>query len=89
MKGGLRGIFGWEINQPWMGSLASPQTFGKTGLTGCSELVDTEKGFGIVLLSNATYLHRKPLAEHRRLINAVRYGIAYIILKIDVDNMHH
>ena len=71
--------YGWELNQPWMGNLRSPQTYGKTAFTGCSVTVDPEKGFGIVLLSNTTYPHRRPLEEHQRVINLLRQQLADVV----------
>jgi CubicO group peptidase (beta-lactamase class C family) len=47
---------GVELNQPWfMGTLASAQTFGHTGFTGTSLLVDTRRGLVLVLLTNRAH----------------------------------
>ena len=50
---------GWELNQPYMGSHQGPQTFGKTGFTGCVIMGDGEKQSGLVILSNHTFPQRK------------------------------
>jgi CubicO group peptidase (beta-lactamase class C family) len=47
---------GVELNQPWfMGGLASPQTFGHTGFTGTSLLVDQRRAVVLVLLTNRAH----------------------------------
>jgi CubicO group peptidase (beta-lactamase class C family) len=47
---------GVELNQPWfMGELASMQTFGHTGFTGTSLLVDQRRGLVLVLLTNRAH----------------------------------
>ena len=47
---------GVELNQPWfMGRLASPQTFGHTGFTGTSLLVDRPRRLVLVLLTNRAH----------------------------------
>jgi CubicO group peptidase (beta-lactamase class C family) len=47
---------GVELNQPWfMGALASPRTFGHTGFTGTSLLVDSGRGLVLVLLTNRAH----------------------------------
>ncbi len=47
---------GVELNQPWfMGRLASPQTFGHTGFTGTSLLVDQRHQLVFVLLTNRAH----------------------------------
>jgi CubicO group peptidase (beta-lactamase class C family) len=47
---------GVELNQPWfMGRLAGPRTFGHTGFTGTSLLVDPERGVVLVLLTNRAH----------------------------------
>jgi CubicO group peptidase (beta-lactamase class C family) len=47
---------GVELNQPWfMGKLAKPATFGHTGFTGTSLLVDPTRNLVLVLLSNRAH----------------------------------
>jgi CubicO group peptidase (beta-lactamase class C family) len=47
---------GVELNQPWfMGALAGPRTFGHTGFTGTSLLVDPDRGVVLVLLTNRAH----------------------------------
>lgn len=50
---------GWEtLDRSWMGRACSHSSYGKTGFTGCSLLVDPEREVGIVLLSNAVHPQR-------------------------------
>jgi CubicO group peptidase (beta-lactamase class C family) len=67
---------GWELNQEYMGKSRTESTFGKTGFTGCSLIIDIERETGIVLLSNCTWPARKP---NRDLINAVRGEVADLV----------
>ena len=67
---------GWELDQPFMGMLRSEETFGKTGFTGCSLIIDPRRNVGIVLLSNHIHPHRR---EDRSIINAVRSEIADLV----------
>ncbi len=47
---------GVVLNQPWfMGKLAGPRTFGHTGFTGTSMLVNPERGLVFVLLTNRAH----------------------------------
>jgi CubicO group peptidase (beta-lactamase class C family) len=47
---------GFELNQPWfMGRLAGPQTFGHTGFTGTSLLVEPRRRLVLVLLTNRAH----------------------------------
>lgn len=47
---------GFELDQPWfMGKLASPQTFGHTGFTGTSLVVDPSRRMVLVLLTNRAH----------------------------------
>ncbi len=47
---------GVEIDQPWfMGRLASPDTFGHTGFSGTSLLVDRRRRLVLVLLTNRAH----------------------------------
>lgn len=65
---------GWELQQSsWMGELASATTIGKTGFTGCMVAVDTSRGVGVVMLSNAVHPHRP---QNRDEINRIRVMIA-------------
>ncbi|TSC62776.1 MAG: beta-lactamase [Parcubacteria group bacterium Athens0416_74] len=77
VRGAEQGL-GWQIGtQAWMGSLASPTTFGKTGFTGTSILVDRERGVAFSILSNRTY-PKRPSTDDA--IYAFRADIANIIL---------
>lgn len=69
--------YGWELNQPvFMGKLCSGTSFGKTGFTGCSMLIDPERAAAVVLLSNHTWPHRR---KDRSIINGLRAGLADIV----------
>jgi CubicO group peptidase (beta-lactamase class C family) len=47
---------GVELNQPWfMGKLAGPLTFGHTGFTGTSLVVDPVRRLQLVLLTNRAH----------------------------------
>lgn len=71
--GAVTGL-GWELAQPrFMGSRCSSRTIGKTGFTGCSSVIDFERGKAVVLLSNHTFPHRRP---DRREIDTVRRTVA-------------
>jgi CubicO group peptidase (beta-lactamase class C family) len=72
---------GWSVNQQWcMGSRVSKMTFGKTGFTGTSVVVDHEKGIGLVILSNRTYPTRPPDATSiHSAINSFRAQVAEIV----------
>ena len=73
---------GWEIDREWMGAFAKASAtrgatvFGKTGFTGTSILCETEKGIGLVILSNRTHPHRPP---DNSAINAFRKDVADIV----------
>ena len=68
---------GWELNQKaFMGSNCSPDTFGKTGFTGCSIVLDPVSCSGAVLLSNHIFPRRR---ADRQQINAVRKRLAEIV----------
>lgn len=44
------------LNQPWfMGRQSGPTTFGHTGFTGTSLLVDPRRGLGLLLLTNRAH----------------------------------
>ena len=48
-----------DLNQSWyMGALASPESFGHTGFTGRSVVVNTASRTIVVLLSNAVHPDR-------------------------------
>lgn len=65
---------GWELNSTkFMGTHASPRTFGKTGFTGASIVADASAGAAVVLLSNFTYPHREQNADR---IHAFRAALA-------------
>src|SRR5665213_45418 len=67
---------GWQVDEPWMGKSRNSKTFGKTGFTGTSVLVDKEKGLGIVIISNRTYPKRP---ADGTAINLFRADIAELI----------
>ncbi|WP_116076351.1 serine hydrolase domain-containing protein [Asanoa ferruginea] len=47
---------GVELNQPWfMGKLSGPRTFGHTGFTGTSLVVNPDRGLVLVLLTNRAH----------------------------------
>jgi CubicO group peptidase (beta-lactamase class C family) len=76
---GMQTGSGWELNQnSFMGKFRSDATFGKTGFTGCSIVIDSCKRIGFVLLSNHIYPRRR---ADRELINNVRSGFADILLE--------
>jgi CubicO group peptidase (beta-lactamase class C family) len=54
-KLGWRGL-GWELNTSfYMGRLASPQTYGHTGFTGTSLVIDPRRQLIVVLLTNRVH----------------------------------
>lgn len=70
---------GWELYQPrYMGTHATPRTFGKTGFTGTLVVCDIEKGVAYVILSNRIYPHRP---SDSSAINAFRKDIGEIVLQ--------
>lgn len=70
---------GWQLrDQMIMGQFATPGTFGKTGFTGTSVVVDMERGIGFVILSNRTYPKRPTDATA---INEFRADIADILFR--------
>jgi CubicO group peptidase (beta-lactamase class C family) len=75
-RGAIAGL-GWQADEPhFMGSLASPSAFGKTGFTGTSIVIDTDRERALVILSNRTY----PARPHDTdAINAFRRDIADIV----------
>jgi CubicO group peptidase (beta-lactamase class C family) len=76
--GTLTGL-GWELAQPaFMGKRCSAATFGKTGFTGCSMVVDPERKAAVVLLSNHVHPERQ---SDRLIINKVRGGLADIVFE--------
>ena len=47
---------GWRCNEPsFMGTLASPRTFGHTGFTGTSIVLDLERRLSVILLTNRVH----------------------------------
>lgn len=63
-RAGACTALGWELNSSkFMGTNASPRTFGKTGFTGASIVADASAGAAVVLLSNFTYPHREENAD--------------------------
>ena len=82
LEGAPKGL-GWQIAQPYfMGSHFSSTTFGKTGFTGTSILVDTQKDIGLVILSNYTYPKRAlDAGTFTSAINVFRADIADMVLR--------
>ncbi len=80
---GAEAGLGWQVHQPYfMGELASSKTFGKTGFTGTSILVDRARDIALVILSNRTYPKRPPDAiSENCAINVFRRDIANIVLE--------
>lgn len=72
---------GWQLNQGFfMGKKFGPRTFGKTGFTGSSVVIDTDRGIGIVILSNRTYPTRpEDAASLSSAINIFRRDITDIV----------
>lgn len=71
---------GWELNQPhFMGGNCTETTFGKTGFTGCSIVVEPFKKIAIVLLSN--HVHPKRYRDRSR-INNIRSRIAETVFSM-------
>ncbi|MDR3571625.1 MAG: serine hydrolase [Candidatus Pacebacteria bacterium] len=64
---------GWQREGDLFGSNATQNAFGKTGFTGTSVVIDTQKGMGLVILSNRTYPHRPADSSA---INGFRAAIA-------------
>lgn len=76
LKGAEKGL-GWEKNAAhFMGNYTSHDTFGKTGFTGTSIIVDRKKDTALVILSNRTYPIRPPNSSA---INTFRRDIADIV----------
>lgn len=75
---GARAGLGWQTEGDFLGSYASPGSFGKTGFTGTSVAVDTERGLAWVILSNRTYPKRP---SDNSAINGFRAAIADILLQ--------
>jgi CubicO group peptidase (beta-lactamase class C family) len=74
--------YGWEYNQPhFMGTKVGPKSFGKTGFTGCSVVVDPDLGRSLVILSNYTWPKRKPdrsrIDEFRREVADLVFATPY------------
>lgn len=85
VDGAQKGL-GWEacpnregwVDRAWMGKHRTSTTFGKTGFTGTSVLVDINRGIGLVILSNRTYPYRP---ADNSAINLFRKEIADIVLR--------
>lgn len=78
---GSRGL-GWQLNASYyMGSLASPQTYGHTGFTGTSILIDPQRELVIVLLTNRVHPTR-----HGPDVNSVRRAVAdAVVTAVDAE----
>ncbi|HTR19200.1 MAG TPA: serine hydrolase domain-containing protein [Candidatus Paceibacterota bacterium] len=71
---------GWQLYQQWFMGHCGAKTFGKTGFTGTSVVVDREKRTGLVILSNRTYPKRPPdAASINSAINSFRAEVADIV----------
>jgi CubicO group peptidase (beta-lactamase class C family) len=76
---GAPAALGWELNQlHFMGALRSEKTFGKTGFTGTSIVVDFDRQTAIVILSNRTYPKRP---RDARVINQFRSDVCDIVFR--------
>lgn len=73
---------GWQLHEPYfMGTHAGAHTFGKTGFTGTSVVVDMARGIAFVILSNRTYPQRPPDAiSPDCVVNIFRRDIANSVL---------
>jgi len=74
---------GWQLHEEYfMGAHCGQKTFGKTGFTGTSIVLDAARGIALVILSNRTYPER-PLDAFSRssAINAVRRDVADIVFE--------
>lgn len=73
---------GWQLYEPYfMGTHVSAHTFGKTGFTGTSVVIDMARGVAFVILSNRTYPQRPPDAVSQNCaINIFRRDIADSVL---------
>lgn len=78
VRGAQQGL-GWQIAHPFMGRERSEKTFGKTGFTGTSLVVDMERRVSFVILSNRTYPQRpandERIAEFRRDIADIIFSL--------------
>jgi CubicO group peptidase (beta-lactamase class C family) len=71
---------GWELYQRrYMGTRAGPNTFGKTGFTGCVVVCDVKRKMGMVLLSN--YIHPSRKGKTWEDLNELRRDIADIVFE--------
>ncbi|MEW5871450.1 MAG: serine hydrolase domain-containing protein [Chloroflexota bacterium] len=66
---------GWFINLPFMGKFASQTTFGHTGFTGVSCVIDSQKQITCVLLSNCVHPTR-PDMRKREVLMHIRQEIS-------------
>jgi CubicO group peptidase (beta-lactamase class C family) len=77
--------YGWELHQKhFMGTSCTEATFGKTGFTGCSIVLEPVRKIAVILLSN--HVHPKRYKDRSR-INTVRAGIAEAVFR-SVDMLH-
>jgi CubicO group peptidase (beta-lactamase class C family) len=73
---GNRGL-GWQVNAPqYMGGAASPQTYGHTGFTGTSIVIDPQRDLVLVLLTNRVHPTR-----HGPSVDPVRRAVADAVLE--------
>lgn len=73
---GSRGL-GWQLDAPdYMGGLASPQTYGHTGFTGTSIVIDPLRQLVVVLLTNRVHPTR-----HGPKVDPLRRAVADVVLQ--------
>ena len=73
---GNRGL-GWQVNAShYMGGAASPRTYGHTGFTGTSIVIDPPRELVIVLLTNRVHPTR-----HGPSVDPVRRAVADAVLE--------
>lgn len=78
---GSRGL-GWQLDAPhYMGGLASPQTYGHTGFTGTSIVIDPPRELIVVVLTNRVHPTR-----HGPTVDTTRRAVADAVLDV-VDAM--
>lgn len=74
---GAEAGLGWQTSEPsFMGSYVSAHTFGKTGFTGTSLVVNRQRNIGLVILSNRTFPKRPSDTEA---ISVLRRDVADIV----------
>ena len=81
---GAQDGLGWSVNEEFfMGTKVSANSFGKTGFTGTSVVIDTDKNMGLVILSNRTYPTRPADATSvHSAINSFRRDVADVVFSL-------